>query len=281
MRGARRTWFLAGLLACLGLAGCRNRDVLENELRARDMQYREAVDELKKAEFQNEALQRELDALRRGSKIGPEEAARTFGLKNITLGRRTMGVDNDKLPGDEALQVILEPHDVDDHIVKAPGTLQVIALEISPQGNKSLLSSWDLDQNQMRRAWKQGLFGGGYEFILPWKSWPQYENVRVMARLTLSDGRVFEADKDIKIRIPAGLKPRPELPPGEPLPPPEIEVGKWTPANPGPNVAAQWQPADQGSTVTHSQSCRWQPAPLQDSIQLGRPEPVEPAGPGQ
>ena len=62
---------------------CRNTDTLENELRVREMKYREAVDELKKAEFNNEALQREVAALRGGSKISPEEAARTFGLSAL------------------------------------------------------------------------------------------------------------------------------------------------------------------------------------------------------
>lgn len=281
MGAGRRVWLVASLLAYLGAVGCRsNQQLLESELRAREIQYHEAMDELKRSEFQNEALQRELNDLRRGSKISPEDAARTFGLKRITIGRGTMGVDHDKVPGDEALQVQIEPRDGEDHVVKTPGTLQIIAMEISPQGVKSIISVWDIDQAEMRKSWKQGLFSTGYQFILPWKSWPQYENLRVLARLMMPDGRVFEADKDIKIRIPPGIKSLPSCP-TEQLPnPPEIEVGKRSTSNSSPRDP--WQPALPGetagtaNTVTFSQSCRWQPVPLRDSpVQLGRPEPFE------
>ena len=40
--GWRRIWVC---VLALVLAGCRNRDLVENELRARDTQFREAVEE--------------------------------------------------------------------------------------------------------------------------------------------------------------------------------------------------------------------------------------------
>src|SRR5262245_14158455 len=102
MFAALASAFLATLLSC----GCRNnQELVENDLRARDLQYREALDELLKSEGRTEALQRENEALRKGSKITPEQAALTYGLKRITLGRGTHGYDEDGLPGDEALQV--------------------------------------------------------------------------------------------------------------------------------------------------------------------------------
>src|SRR5579871_3461828 len=89
MRARRRFSFLL-LVSCLVFStfGCRNRtDLVENELRERDKQYREALDELGKADHRSEAQQREIDALRHGATISPEVAAQTFGLKRITLGR--------------------------------------------------------------------------------------------------------------------------------------------------------------------------------------------------
>src|SRR5439155_1274661 len=68
------------------------------------------------------------------SPIPPEFASPTFGLKRVTLGRGTGGYDNDNLPGDEALQVVVEPRDGDDHIVKVPASLHVAAIEINTQG---------------------------------------------------------------------------------------------------------------------------------------------------
>ena len=57
---------LLGLALSLVLTGCRNRDVVESELRARDFQYRDLLDEMKKSEFHNQALQCEIEAIRRG-----------------------------------------------------------------------------------------------------------------------------------------------------------------------------------------------------------------------
>lgn len=253
----RFLFLLLCLATCVGPTGCRrynHQDLLENELRARDLQFREVIDELKKSEFQRDALQRELESVRMGQKITPELAAHSFGVRRLTLGRGTSGIDKDQLPGDDGLQVILEPRDADDNIIKAPGNLVVTALEISPQGTKTPISTWELTAEQMRQTWKQGLFSTGYILALPWKSWPQAENVRVIVRLTLADGRVFEADKDVRIRLPQGVPPRP-------LPNPE-----------GPPLHEPNGKSD-GKNGVHQAA--WQPAPL-GKVELGRPEPVEP-----
>jgi hypothetical protein len=279
--GRLTSFFLFPLLVCLTQAGCRtnNADLLENELRARDIQFREAIDELKKSEFQKEALQREVESLRRGTHFSPEAAAQIFGLKRITLGRGTSAIDTDNLPGDDGLQVVFEPRDADDHIVKTPGTLEITALEINAQGTKTILSTWAIDQEQLRRSWKQSLFSTGYILTLPWKSWPQTENLRVVARLTLPDARVFETDRDVKLRLPAG--PRPLLPapkevpfkdmPSKEIPPKEVPL-------PLPKESTRPGPPEAKSTVWQA---NWQPAPLNKTINLGRPEPIDPPPPVQ
>ena len=96
-------------------AGCRNCDLVEAELRSRDRDLREMKEELYKAEAYNNALQSELHAVRQdsSSKITPELASQTYTLKSIKLGRGTGGYDDDDHPGDEALQVIMEPIDLD------------------------------------------------------------------------------------------------------------------------------------------------------------------------
>ena len=159
MRARRRLSFL---VLALGLVfaplGCRSKtDLVENELRERDRQYREALDELSKSDHRSDAQQREIEALRRGATITPEQAAQTFGLKRITLGRGTGGVDNDSMPGDEALQIFLEPRDSDDHVIKSPGCLYVLAVEINQQGLKTPFSSWTVPEDKLRQSWKAGL----------------------------------------------------------------------------------------------------------------------------
>jgi len=161
------------------------------------------------------------------------------GIQRIVLGRLTGGYDNDGLPGDEALQVIIEPRDAADHSIKTLGRVTITALEVNFQGVKTPIGEWSVSPEQLRPTWKQGLLSTGYVLILPWKTPPQSENIRVIARLTVQDGRVYEADKDVKVRLMPGrgLTPRPpDVMPKEPEPVfvpalkqtyPNIPVGVW------------------------------------------------------
>src|SRR5262249_26165792 len=107
-----------------------------------------------------------------------------------------------------ALQVVLEPRDPDGHAIKAPGSLYVEVVQITPEGLKTPLCSWQIPPDQLRRSWKSGLFTTGYYLVLPWKVWPSTPKLRVTARFTLADQRVFEADKDITIRLAPQASPK-------------------------------------------------------------------------
>ncbi len=201
-----------------------------------------------------------------GPPLPPEIAAPTFGLQRIALGRGTGGYDSDNLPGDEALQVIVEPRDCDDHVVKVPGAMNISAVEINPQGLKQPLCWWSFTPEQLRPLWKQSLFSTGYTLILPWTAFPHTCTVRVVVQFKVADGRVFEADRDVKVRPLTNLPPAPIVPPTPTLPMP-------TPVQPGPTP----------SFVTPSGGVlRWTPAPLTDAVELGRPRPLsDPATPIQ
>ena len=80
------------------------------------------------------------------------------------------------------LQVFVEPRDGDGHTLKAPGTLTVHAFEITTEGLKKPLCSWEVSANESRRSWKSGLLSTGYSLVLPWKVWPSYDKVRVVAQ---------------------------------------------------------------------------------------------------
>jgi len=122
-------------------------------------------------------------------------------VKAIDLGRLTGGVDDDGIPGDEALQVVIEPRDSDNHTVKAPGMAQIQAMEITPEGLKKPLSSWQIDAETLRRSWRTGLMSTGYFLTLPWKNWPTSSKVRVVVQFLGQDERLFEAEKNIVIRL--------------------------------------------------------------------------------
>jgi hypothetical protein len=220
----------AGVASLCLASGCRSRcDLVESELRTKENHLREAREELVREQAYNGALQRELVALRGNPmvKLSPEEAAQTYNLKSIALGRQTGGFNDDNLPGAEALQVAVEPRDGDGHAIKAPGTLIVAALEVTPEGLKKPLCSWQIPPGALRKTWKSGLFSTGYVVVLPWKVYPTQEKMRVVAQFVLADGRSFEADKDVTIKLipPENRKPLPpEMPCAPESAPLEIEL---------------------------------------------------------
>ncbi len=283
---ARRhlTFFGLFLLLCTSTLGCRNNnELLENELRVRDNKYREALEEQRAAELRLDALQREVAALRQGNApVTPEAVAQTFGLKRITLSRATGGYDNDGLPGDEQLQVVVEPRDMDDHVIKSPGCLFIVAIEISPQGLKTPLCTWDIGDAELRRSWKQGLLSTGYTLNLPWKKLPTTESMRVVVQLKTPDGRLYEADKDIKVRLVAGAIQRRQEAPFPPAPtviPPGAmplqEVPNLQPTSHS-NYSARSSPIPDALPASRIQ---WSAAPLIGAAKLGRPEPLNAAQP--
>src|SRR5439155_23011315 len=138
-------------LACMVLfAGCRGKcDLVEAELRSKDRDLYEMRDELYRTSAFNEALRRQLGALRSGSKLTPEAAAQIFNVTSLTLGRQTGSYDADGGTGDQALQVVLEPKDPDGHTIKAPGSVDVLALQITREGLKTPLSSWTISPDEL------------------------------------------------------------------------------------------------------------------------------------
>jgi hypothetical protein len=215
------------------VGGCRNCDLVEAELRTRERELRELRGELYRQEVYNQALQRENQALQSNTCSKPllEAAAGIVMVKEIALGRQTGGYDNDDCPGDEALQVVVEPLDVDGHAVKTPGDLYVEAIEMSPEGIKVPLSFWQVPWDQLRRTWQNGFLSVGYRVILPWQTWPSQKRLRVVARMTLPDGRVFEAERDVSIRL-TPIERRQVLPPALPAGPEILPQPQNAPSGP-------------------------------------------------
>jgi hypothetical protein len=261
----------AGLLllavSLLPAGGCRHSsDLLEAELRTRDNDVRELKDELYRAESENQALMREIRTVRQSgpAKISPEQAAQTYRMIKLTIGRGTGGLDNDDCPGDDALQIILEPRDPDGHTIKAPGAVHIEALEISPEGIKVPFSTWDVPPEQLRRSWRSGFLTTGYSLVLPWKSWPSNEKVRLIARFLLADGRVFEAEKDVTVHLTPVNRRKPLPPAGAPVSPAGPELSEPLPVLPTPR---KLEPA----TIS---SKSWWRAPASDAVKPSQPDPI-------
>jgi len=218
-----------GLSLLVAVSGCRSCDGVERELQARENDVRELRAELDRCGVYNQTLQQEVQALRGQLGVplhGPPPAA--YPVQALTLGRQTGGRSNDIAPGDDSLQVQVEPRDPDNQVIKAPGQILILAQEITSEGIKRPLSSWMIPPEAVRKSWVNGLLTTGYLFTLPWKNWPTTEKLRVTAQFQLPDGRVFEADRDVTVRlIPANQRPAavPNTNP-EPTPPPSPPPAK-------------------------------------------------------
>src|SRR5687767_1759116 len=114
LRYARRAARSAAVLitSIALLAGCRGSgrsDLVEAELRTRNRELREAREELERATLVNQALEGELHGLRHAQPVARGGAAQPVGVRDVAVGRGTGGVDEDRVPGDEALLVVVTP----------------------------------------------------------------------------------------------------------------------------------------------------------------------------
>jgi len=226
-------WALAaGLLS--QAAGCRPNkryDLLEAEIRTREHELANTRLQLEQAQNLNRAY-----AQQSPNAAPPSPHAPAYiPVKEIALARGTGGVNDDSVPGDEGLMVVVVPKDEDGAAVKVPARLDIAAWEITPAGMKNPIGNWSVPAEKVRPTWRSGFISTGYFVAVPWQTYPSQERVRVAVRLTTLDGRAFETDRDIFVKLcqaprigPAGLPSTPVPPraPGrEPLLPDALPPG--------------------------------------------------------
>ncbi len=182
-------------------------DLIEAELRTRERELTDTRAALEQSRNLNRAY-----AQQSQSSPGPQvptTAPLYVPVKDITLARGTGGVDEDGVPGDEGLMLVVVPRDEDGAAVKVPARVQVAAWEVTAAGIKNPIGTWDVPAEKVRPSWRAGFISTGYFVAVPWQTYPSTERVRVAVRLTTLDGRAFEADKDLFVRpcVPPNAAP--------------------------------------------------------------------------
>ncbi len=268
MTRTRLAWVAVILLAAVGCRNSRS-ELVEAELRTRDRQVRELQGDLLQSSSMNEALENTLRAQQCNQPVSRPVTGFLSQVKDIQLGRGTGGIDEDKLPGDEGLQVVMIPRDIDGSPIKAAGTLKVTALEISPEGIKTPLSTWDISSLQLRKSWRSGLISTGYFVAVPWQKPPTTEKLRIVATFMPLEGGVFEAEKDVTVKLlPEAMRgPPPVTGPATLGPPLPGVAGPALPSN-TPPIAPPPRPAP-----PTTESKRWQS--VNPPIELGPPDGAE------
>ena len=245
------------VVALIAATGCRNfgkpdtrYDGLEAELRTR-------THELEQARLERDQLRGLAETYARQMQPGRAPAAPfahgfaqhegqhpALPLKEVQLGTGTGGVDDDNLPGDESLMVVVVPRDDDGTAVKLPGKVIVGVCEINKQGLKTPIGRWEVPPEQVRRTWRSGLLSSGYFVPLKWDTAPGSDRLRVSVQFVTLDGKPFEADKDVTVRPLPGVGPHGGAvtipPPGVPDRPPPVGAEELPPP------AARLLPAKSG-----------------------------------
>ncbi|VTU00161.1 Uncharacterized protein OS=Planctomyces maris DSM 8797 GN=PM8797T_13545 PE=4 SV=1 [Gemmataceae bacterium] len=222
-RARVRFWVLVALSTahCPLATSCKPNkryDLIEAELRTRERELTDTRAALEQSRNLNRAY-----AQQSQSSPGPQVPATApvyVPVKDITLARGTGGVDEDGVPGDEGLMVVVVPRDEDGAAVKVPARVQVAAWEVTAAGIKNPIGTWDVPAEKVRPTWRAGFISTGYFVAVPWQTYPATERVRVAVRLTTLDGRAFEADKDLFVRPCVPPNAAPAAPTGTPAPVP-------------------------------------------------------------
>ena len=216
--------------------------MLTAELRTRDRELLIARGELAQLRLLTETYQRQQGVIIPGGPgclpgdpavFHPGVSTPALPVQTVTLAAGTGGFDDDQCVGDEALQVVIVPKDVDGSPVKAPGRAAVAAYEVTPTGLKVPIGRWEVTPEELRKVWRNGLLSSGYFVLLQWDRAPTTKRIRVVVRFVTLDGREYESDRDANVTpLPGvvGVPIGPALPEG-PIPPPATPLPTVPPAS--------------------------------------------------
>ncbi|MBW3541243.1 MAG: hypothetical protein KY476_13325, partial [Planctomycetes bacterium] len=202
-------WIVPALvLAAVGCAGGMNRaEILEARLRDHEDALYKMQAQLAAREAELEIAQQESNRLRTAAAeklqpaVLPEQAeilTRASGLRFNEL--LTRPVDRDGSPGDDAVNIVLVPHDADGELVKLPGELHLELVDLSRAEGERTIATWTCGAAESRAYWHSGWLSSGYQFEIPWDEPPAGSQLTVHARLTTPDGRMFPATHTVNLQ---------------------------------------------------------------------------------
>ena len=231
------------LLLLAAVSGCnrgtrRSVELLESRIRNQEETIASLHRNVSTLEAEREATQREADALRAAAKsqnkpvLLAEQAETQFRVSDVSINTYLSGgLDRDGKHGDELLTVLVVPQDKAGDTLRATGKLEIDVVDFAAPTGQQRIGHWDFDRNQTRELWHFGLIGRGIQITVPWQTPPVSETVTVHARLTMSDGRQFNAIEELRVASfessrptsATGLLPVPSPDVGSPNEPPAVE----------------------------------------------------------
>lgn len=199
-----------GIVLASACAGCKTCDLVEAELREQTNRADMLQRQLDEKKSQIVSLQTSLEAMQpKGSakppdaRITPEDAVRRIAVTKIELGLLTGGKDTNNDGIDDAIVVVIVPKDGDGDSLKAIGTAEITLAELAPTGVTKEVARKNISLDEIQKSWRPSLFGAGYAIQLPMPAF-EGDQLRISAKFTTVDGRMFQAERDVKIKRGAG-----------------------------------------------------------------------------
>jgi hypothetical protein len=196
---------LAGVLGC---SSGGDVSLLEEELRQKEDMIADLDAQVVKMRQELAASQVEMNSLREqmaGTDAGlvAEQAATLAKAEKITFHRLlTSGLNQDDLPGDERLSVLITPLDAEGELIKLPSRIELSLYDHSLPEAQQKIGHWAFSTDEAKDAWHKGFTASGFLFELPWQTPPKSGKLTLHGRLTAPDGRQFDTTSQVAVRLP-------------------------------------------------------------------------------
>lgn len=124
----------------------------------------------------------------------------------LNIGAMSREKDFDSDGKSDGLTLNFTLVDADGDLVKLPGSAVVEVFEIQTNGRQRAIGVWEYDETELRRFWRSGMLGSGYQLTFGWQRAPSTENLRAVVHYRIEDGHEFEAAKDIRVYLSPRLQ---------------------------------------------------------------------------
>lgn len=128
-----------------------------------------------------------------------------FVPERLVLDTLTGGLDEDGMPGDEAVVVYVKPVDRYGDTVKAAGELRVQLFDLAAPPDQSLVGEMRVPVEKAAEYWYGRFLTSHYTLKCPWRSgFPQHSEITVRVTfVNLFPPRVLTAQTVVQVKLPS------------------------------------------------------------------------------
>lgn len=200
-----------GMLAMPVLTGCFMDTVPEED-------YRTAQRELQLTREKLRSVETQLAGQEQTTRTLQEDLARLRGLDQqqalahlivpvrLQFASLSGGFDDDRRPGDDGLQLFVQPLDADNHVIKAAGSLKVTILDPLNPPNRNVVAEYHYDVPTTRKMWYGRMWTSHFSIRCPWPNGqiPVHDELTGHVAFTdLLTGATLTVQQAFKIKLPA------------------------------------------------------------------------------